>query len=133
MKIIIGYDKRGIEYASILEETFKDNSKSFFSIHYPEVVREVVQHIDDKSYGILICNTGIGMSIAANRYKHIRAALIYDNYSAEMSRKHNNANVLCIGSSFILKTHLLELVNIFLTSTFEGGRHEIRLNMIHKY
>ncbi|HEA84293.1 MAG TPA: RpiB/LacA/LacB family sugar-phosphate isomerase, partial [Thermodesulfobacterium geofontis] len=81
-------------------------------------------------YGILICGTGIGMSIVANRFPGIRAALCHEPFSAKMSRLHNNANVLVLGGRIIGEGIALEIVKTFFETPFEGGRHERRINLI---
>ncbi len=80
--------------------------------------------------GILICGTGIGMSIAANRHREIRAALCHEAFTARMSREHNNANVLCLGARVIGSELALEIVRAWVTAEFAGGRHQRRLDML---
>ena len=84
------------------------------------------------NFGILICTTGIGMSITANKYKGIRAGLCHFVEEAELTRKHNNSNVLCIGAKFTDKNIVEKLVKTFITTKFEGGRHFERISMIEK-
>lgn len=106
------------------------------SVDYPDIAKNVSHHIKDDntsgldSIGILICGTGIGMSIASNKIESIRSALIYDKKSAEFAKKHNNANIICLGSRFLDSNYALELIQIFLSSEFEGGRHERRINKL---
>lgn len=103
------------------------------SCHYPEFaikVCECVQRELDTSFGILICGTGIGMSMSANKHKGIRAALCGDTYSAKMTRRHNDANVLCMGARVIGSCLALDIVDAFLSAEYEGGRHAIRVRMI---
>ena len=104
------------------------------SSHYPEfasAVCESVQKNPDTSYGILICGTGIGMSMCANKHNGIRAALASDTFSARMTRIHNNANVLCMGARVIGSCLAEDIVDSFLGAEFEsGGRHEMRVNMM---
>ena len=80
--------------------------------------------------GILCCGTGIGMSMTANKQKGIRAAVLSDAFSAEMTRRHNNANVLCLGGRVIDSAKAVELANIFLNTPYEGGRHDKRIAMM---
>ena len=87
---------------------------------------------DPTNFGILICTTGIGMSIVANKYKGIRAGLCHFVEEAELTRKHNNSNVLCIGAKFTDKNIVEKLVKTFITTKFEGGRHFERISMIEK-
>lgn len=103
------------------------------SCHYPifaAAVCEKVQADLDGSYGILICGTGIGMSMCANKHKGIRAALCSDTFSAKMTRRHNDSNVLCMGARVIGSCLALDIVDIFLENEFEGGRHKVRVDMM---
>ena len=103
------------------------------SCHYPifaNAVCEAVQKCPDTSFGILICGTGIGMSMCANKHKGIRAGLCGDTFSAEMTRKHNNANVLCMGARVIGSCLATDILDTFLTNDFEGGRHGTRVDMM---
>ena len=100
-------------------------------VDYPDAAREICEKVlkTPNSLGILICGTGVGISIAANRYKGIRAALVYDMNSAEMSKKHNNANVVCVGEVMDKKL-VLDMIDIFLKTKFEEGRHQRRIEKI---
>ena len=102
------------------------------SVDYPDFAQKVATSILDgrHSSGILICGTGIGISIAANRFKGIRAALVYSPLTAEMSRRHNNANILCLGGRTTSPEDALSYLDIWLTTDFEGGRHQTRLNKL---
>ena len=80
--------------------------------------------------GILVCGSGVGMSIAANKIKNIRAVLCFDAEIAALSRKHNNANILCLGGRFINIDNAIEIIDAFLNTPFEGGRHEKRIELI---
>lgn len=103
------------------------------SCHYPvfaKAVCEMVQNNLEGSYGILICGTGIGMSMCANKHRGIRAALCSDTYSAKMTRRHNDANVLCMGARVIGSCLAIDIVDTFLENEFEGGRHKTRVDMI---
>lgn len=103
------------------------------SCHYPEFaskVCEAVQNNLDGTFGILICGTGIGMSMCANKHKGIRAALCQDTYSARMTRCHNDANVLCLGARVIGSCLALDIIDAFLSAEFEGGRHALRVGMM---
>ena len=103
------------------------------SCHYPvfasAVCREVQADLDG-SFGILICGTGIGMSMCANKHRGIRAALCSDTYSARMTRAHNDANLLCLGARVIGPCLALDIIDAFLGAEFEGGRHKTRVDMI---
>lgn len=101
------------------------------SVHYPEYAHKVCEAIQkgESELGILICGTGIGMSMAANKHKGIRAACCSDTFSAEMTRRHNDANVLCFGARVLGRGVALQIVDAFLDSPFEGGRHKTRVDM----
>ncbi len=102
--------------------------------HYPEYAMKVataVQKDPEGTLGILICGTGIGMSMVANKYDGVRAALCGDTFSARMTRIHNDANVLCMGARVIGPSLMIDIVESFLSADFEkGGRHELRVAMI---
>ena len=104
------------------------------SVDYPEFGAKAIEKILNKEaeYGILICGTGIGMSIIANRFPGIRAALCHEPFSAKMARLHNNANVLVLGGRIIGDGIAIEIVKTFLKTPFEGGRHQRRINLIEK-
>ena len=115
--------KRGVAVAD-----FGTNSRE--STDYPDYAHAVAQSVAERQneFGILICTTGVGMSIAANKVPGIRAALIVDPHTAEMSRRHNNANVLCLGAEGADAESTIRIVDAFLNAPFEGGRHERRVN-----
>lgn len=140
-KIYIGADSAGF----YLKEEVKDylagkgyevvdcGTDSAASCHYPEFAKKVCESVQanlDTSYGILICGTGVGMSMCANKYDGIRAALCGDTYSAKMTRQHNDANVLCMGARVIGSCLAIDILDSFLSNEFEGGRHAIRVGMI---
>ena len=102
------------------------------SVDYPDFARKVGNAVASGEFeqGILICDTGIGMCIAANKIKGIRAALCHDTFSAKRARLHNDANILCLGGEDIEVNEALEIVKTYLSTTFEGGRHIPRLNKI---
>jgi ribose 5-phosphate isomerase B len=103
------------------------------SVDYPDYAALVVQHMldDINSIGILICGSGIGMSIAANRNSHIRAGLCHTIEAAQLARKHNNCNVLALGARFLEIEEALKIVDAFLATEFEGGRHQRRVEKLH--
>ena len=140
-KIIIGADSAGYLLKAELKKylTEKDydvtdmGPDSDASCHYPvyaKAVCEKVQEDLEGSFGILICGTGIGMSMCANKHKGIRAALCSDTFSARMTRQHNDANVLCMGARVIGSCLAIDILDQFLNGVFEGGRHEVRVNMM---
>lgn len=102
------------------------------SVDYPDYAKELSLAIGkgDLKRGILVCGSGVGMSIAANKFAGVRAALITDEYTARMCRLHNDCNVLCLGERVINHDRALEFVKIWLETEFEGGRHQSRLDKI---
>lgn len=103
------------------------------SCHYPLFASKVCENVQkdlEGSFGILICGTGIGMSMCANKHKGIRAAVCGDTYSAKMTRCHNDANVLCIGARVTGSCLAIDIVDAFLGAEYEGGRHAIRVEMM---
>ena len=103
------------------------------SVDYPILTKrgvDMVRHYE--TLGIFVCGSGIGVSIAANRYKGIRAALAHSQVYAQLARRHNDANVLCLGGRFLEAREALRLVDIFLETEFEGGRHKKRIEMLDK-
>lgn len=103
------------------------------SCHYPVFaakVSEAVQADLEGAFGILICGTGIGMSMCANKHRGIRAAVCGDTYSAKMTRAHNDANVLCIGARVTGSCLAMDIIDAFLGAEYEGGRHAIRVGMM---
>ena len=106
---------------------FDDNS-----VHYPDIAHDIASRVNENSdqQGILICGTGIGMSIVANRYKQVRAALAVSPEVARLAKEHNNANVLCLGARFTEESVALSTVRAWLDAQFQYGRHEERLRLI---
>jgi ribose 5-phosphate isomerase B len=137
MRIAIGCDHRGVQFKkSVIEVLNKANHevKDFGSytedaVDYPDIAKQVGEVVASGDYdrGILICGTGIGMCIAANKVHGIRAALCHNEFCALRSRQHNNANILCMGSE-IVKEDMPGIVNTFLATEFEGGRHQRRVD-----
>ncbi len=140
IKIAVGSDHGGLEYKEkILEflknkgyETIDEGTYSKESCDYPEFARKVANLVAEKKAdrGILICGSGIGMSIAANKVKGIRAALCSETTSARLSREHNNSNILCLGQRLIGETMAFEIVETWLNTEFAGGRHQHRIDII---
>ena len=139
--VIIGADSAGYALKEQIKEKLvadgynvvDKGADSDASCHYPVfggAVAKDVQAGDEKTVGILICGTGIGMSMVANKYKGIRAACCSDTFSARMTRAHNDANILCFGARVIGYGLACDLVDLFLTTPFEGGRHKTRVDMI---
>ena len=104
------------------------------SVDYPDFAHAVARAVEtgEAERGILVCGTGIGMSLAANRHPQVRAALCHDAFTAEMARCHNDANVLCIGSRSTGPGVAEQIVRIFLETSFEGGRHQRRVEKIEQ-
>lgn len=102
------------------------------SVDYPDVGAKVAQAVSGQTIekGILICGTGIGMSIAANKFPGIRAALVWDDFSAQMAKEHNDANILVLGGRVLSATDACRMVGIWLDTAFAGGRHQERLDKI---
>jgi ribose 5-phosphate isomerase B len=102
------------------------------SVDYPDFAMKVAQAISHKKHekGMLLCGTGIGMSIAANKYSGVRATLAYDNYTARMSRMHNNSNILVIGGRTTGEETAYDILETWLNTEYEGGRHQRRINKI---
>lgn len=102
------------------------------SADYPDIAHKVSSAVSAGKFirGILICGTGLGMSMVANRHKGVRAALCHDLYTARLSRAHNDANLLCMGGRVIGVGIALEMVELFLKTPFEGGRHQRRIDLI---
>lgn len=102
------------------------------SVDYPDLADKVCKELIDgrSAYGILVCGTGIGMSIAANRYRQIRAALCHEAFTAKMSREHNDANVLCLGARVLGVGIALDIVATWLETEFAGGRHLRRITLM---
>ncbi len=140
-KIFLGSDHAGFDLKEKIKEFLGSEGFDFVdlgtsskeSCDYPIFAQKVCKEVlKNNGYGILICGTGIGMSMCANRYKGIRAALCTNEYMAKMSRLHNDANVLCIGARVIGEALAIEIVREFISTQFEGGRHKRRIDLIDK-
>lgn len=140
MKIALGSDHGGYllkeEIKKWLEEKgldYKDfGTHNTDSCDYPDVARSVAEAVSEGKCdrGIIICGTGIGVSISANKVRGIRAALCHDTFSAKMSREHNDANILALGERVIGRGLALEIVEVWLKTAFAGGRHQRRVDKI---
>jgi len=138
--IAIGCDHAGFEAKELLKRWLKQRGVAYQdfgchgteSVHYPLFGKAVAQAVAAGEYsrGILVCGTGIGMSIVANKVKGIRAALCHDAFTARASREHNNANILCLGARVLTPACMEEILEIWLNTPFAGGRHQLRLEMI---
>ncbi len=137
MKIALASDHGGYQMKNLIAQNLKNQgfeiedlgTNSEESVDYPDFAQRVVQEILSRKaeLGILVCGTGIGISIAANRHKGIRAALLYDDYVAQVAREHNNANILCFGGRTMKIEDVMRRIDIFLKAKYEGGRHDRRL------
>ena len=137
MKIIIGSDHAGFELKEELVKYLQDSYKvincgpfSKDSVDYPDYAKAVCINMNSDTIGILVCYTGIGMSITANKYKGIRAALVGSVEDAKLTKEHNNSNVLCLSAKNTNVELAKEIVDTFLTTSFTFGRHENRVNKI---
>ena len=140
MKIALGCDHGGLEHKNAIGEFLKENGFEVVdfgiyeqvSVDYPDIAKKVCESIQkgETERGILVCGTGIGMSIAANKYKGIRAAACSEHFSAKFTRLHNNSNVLCLGGRVVGVGTAIELADLFVNTEFEGGRHQNRIDKI---
>ena len=140
MKISIGNDHAGTEYKNTILKYLESKGYSVNnhgtntndSVDYPDFVHPVANDIENKTvdFGILICGSGNGVSMTANKHQDVRAALCWTKEIAALARQHNNANILSIPARFTAKEQAIEMVDIFLNTAFEGGRHQNRVNKI---
>jgi ribose 5-phosphate isomerase B len=140
MKLAIGSDHAGYELKEILKDYLSSKNIEVKDCgpfndertDYPDYAKKVASLVHDGEVekAILVCGSGIGMCMTANRFKGVRAAVLHDKYDAEMSRKHNDANVACFGGREIDEDSAKELLDLFLDTEFEGGRHEGRVKKI---
>lgn len=142
MKIAVGCDHGGFDHKNAIAEHLKQRGFEVVdygiyenkSVDYPDIASKLCNGIleGEADLGILVCGTGIGMSIAANKFKGIRAAACSEHFSAKYTRLHNNSNVLCLGGRVIGIGTALELADLFVNTEFEGGRHQNRIDKIEK-
>ncbi|MBB74764.1 MAG: ribose 5-phosphate isomerase B [Planctomycetaceae bacterium] len=142
MRIAIGSDHRGWQVKTRLIKVLQDaghemvdlGTNSSDSVDYPDIAAAVSSRVSEGAVerGILICGTGIGMSISANKFPGVRAATCQDAFVAEMSRRHNDVNVLCLGGDLLGERLVDDLVGIWLKTEFEGGRHGRRIDKIEQ-
>ncbi len=140
MKISLGADHGAYELKAAIAEHLKEKEIEFTdygcfskeSVDYPKYAYLAANAVAEGEceYGIICCTTGLGVSMAANKVKGVRAAVCTDEHLAEMTRKHNNANVLCMGQSVVSVDEALKIVDVFLSTEFEGGRHLRRVNLL---
>ena len=142
MKIAVGCDHGGFDHKNAIADHLKQRGFEVVdygiyenkSVDYPDIASKLCKGIleGEADLGILVCGTGIGMSIAANKFKGIRAAACSEHFSAKYTRLHNNSNVLCLGGRVIGIGTALELADLFVNTEFEGGRHQNRIDKIEK-
>lgn len=140
MKVIVGSDHGGFELKEDLKAQLADlkievvdvGTNSETAVDYPDFGRAVAAQVSSGKFdrGILICGTGIGMSMVANRFPGVRAALVHDLYTARLSREHNDANLLVLGGRITGKGLAREILKVWLEASFEGGRHARRVDKI---
>ncbi len=138
--LVLSSDHAGFEYKEFLKQKAIDlgytiidcGTYSTESVDYPDYVKPVVKEVLAGAKGIMICGSGIGMSIAANRFKGIRAALCFDGLMAQLAREHNDANILVLGERVIGKEEAVSCLEAFLKTPFEGGRHERRVEKLER-
>ena len=135
-KIYIASDHAGFKLKNSILSKFSKKKKiidlgpnSSISVDYPDYAKKLSKKVssDKGSFGILICGSGMGMAITANKIKNVRAALCYSNKNTKLSRLHNNANIITLGERLISKNKAINLIKIFLSTKFEGGRHLRRI------
>ena len=140
MKFYIATDHAGVDLKDFTVELLKQKGHEVVDlgpfnkdrVDYPDYAVQVAQHVlaDNQSQGILICGSGIGMSMAANRFHGIRAALCHDAYTAQVARQHNDANILCFGERIVGRGVAESIIDSWIASSFEGGRHCGRVEKI---
>ena len=140
MRISIGSDHRGVNLKSKIDDFLRAaghdvanmGTDSTESCDYPDIAIAVAKSVScgDSDRGILVCGTGIGMAITANKFDRVRAAICNDEVTAEMCRRHNNVNVLCLSGDMLGERNIEKLLRIWLETEFEGGRHARRLDKI---
>ncbi|MCE3254559.1 MAG: RpiB/LacA/LacB family sugar-phosphate isomerase [Rickettsiaceae bacterium] len=140
LNIAIASDHAGFDLKSSIIKTLQNQynivdcgcDSAEISVDYPDFAKKVAEKITSKEvdFGILICGSGIGISIAANRFKTVRAALCHNEETAKLARQHNDANVLCIGARIVEEPSIIKMVETFLTTKFEAGRHTKRVEKL---
>jgi len=140
MKIALGADHAGFDLKQLLKEHIEKSghqvkdlgTDASDSVDYPDYAREVAHDVarHDSDFGVLVCGSGVGMSITANKVAGIRAANVGSEQAARLSREHNNANILALGARVIREADALKIVDAFINTPFAGGRHERRVDKI---
>lgn len=140
--LFIGSDHGGLEMKEAIGKVlaarnipFKDcGTETSDSVDYPDFAEKVAEAVSrgEAELGILVCGTGIGMSIVANKFPGVRAALVTDEFMAQMAKEHNNANILVLGGRVLTVESATRMVNVWLDAAYEGGRHQLRLDKISR-
>lgn len=143
MKILMASDHAGFELKELLAERARESGHEVVDlgpltedpVDYPDFAHDLARRISagEAESGVLICGTGIGMAIAANRHPGVRAALCHDAFTAELARRHNNANVLCMGGRTTGSGVAIQMLDIFLATPFDGGRHALRVQKVEPH
>ena len=137
--IYIASDHAGFRLKSFIIKEYLGKKKCNFvdlgtnshkSVDYPKFAKTLCKNINKSSMGILICGSGIGVSISANRYKHIRASLCHNAHTAKMTRKHNDSNVICLKGRSFVKKNIFAMLNAYFKTEFDKGRHLRRISQI---
>ena len=142
MKIVIGADHGGYKLKEEIKKYLEEKNISYEdkgaysedSVDYPDIAKAVASDVSNKKadIGILICRSGIGMSMCANKFKDVRCAVCYEEQTAKFSRMHNNANMLALGADYISVNDAVCILRQFLATEFEGGRHQKRVDIINE-
>jgi ribose 5-phosphate isomerase B len=140
MKIAVAADHAGFEAKEKVRHHLESQGYEIVDcgtngpdpVDYPTYAAAAAKKVSrgECEHGVMLCGTGIGMAIAANKFKGVRAAVCYDTFSTEMARRHNDANVLCLGARSLDLKKIVELVDLYLKTPFEGGRHQRRVDEI---
>lgn len=140
-KVYIASDHAGVDLKSLLKNRVESNGlvvedlgpDTYEAVDYPDYAHKVAKKISNEpdTIGVLLCGSGNGVSITSNKWKNVRAAICWNSEIATLARLHNNANILCIPSRFVSAEDAIDILDYFLETKFEGGRHERRVNKIH--
>lgn len=134
--ILIASDHRGLALKEELKSEFKEyhwhdlGPFSSAPVDYPDYAEKVCKNLKESQLGVLICSSGQGMSMKANRFPHVRAALCWNPDIAHLARQHNNANILCLPGTMLPFPHCFDIFKSFVESQFEAGRHQSRVNKL---
>ncbi|WP_317167323.1 RpiB/LacA/LacB family sugar-phosphate isomerase [Blattabacterium cuenoti] len=141
IKIAIGSDHTGVYYKYLIKDFLRQKKyeiQDFGSfnyeekVDYPDFIHPTANSVNNHSshFGIILCGSGNGASMTANKYKNVRSSVVWNKQISSLARRHNNSNIISIPSRFVKTYELLEIVDIFLHTSFEGGRHQIRIEKI---